>query len=77
MESSPGLEKDDVDSNGTTALMHAADHGRMDMVRFLLEVGADKDLGDTYGNTALIRASQHNHVETARLLLQAGWDELL
>ena len=57
--------------------MHAADHGRMDMVRFLLEVGADKDLGDTYGNTALIRASQHNHVETARLLLQAGGDELL
>lgn len=54
---------------GQTALMLAVSHGRMGMVRALLECGADVNLQDDEGSTALMCASEHGHADIVRLLL--------
>uniref|UniRef100_A0A8C5FW35 Uncharacterized protein n=1 Tax=Gadus morhua TaxID=8049 RepID=A0A8C5FW35_GADMO len=54
---------------GQTALMLAVSHGRLDMVRALLERGADLSLQDEEGSTALMCASEHGHANIVRLLL--------
>jgi ankyrin repeat protein len=49
--------------------MLAVSHGRLDMVRALLERGADLSLQDEEGSTALMCASEHGHANIVRLLL--------
>ncbi|MGG4553828.1 ankyrin repeat domain-containing protein [Paenibacillus humicus] len=58
---------DDVnrtDSQGLTALMHAAMYGNNELVTVLLEAGADVNMKDTNGLTALDYANQYNNYET-------------
>lgn len=63
---------------GQTALMLAVSHGRMGMVRALLEQGADVNLQDDEGSTALMCAGEHGHADIVRLLLaQADCDAIL
>lgn len=63
---------------GQTALMLAVSHGRMGMVRALLDRGADVNLQDDEGSTALMCASEHGHADIVRLLLaQADCDPTL
>ncbi|TNM92242.1 hypothetical protein fugu_019254 [Takifugu bimaculatus] len=63
---------------GQTALMLAVSHGRMGMVRALLDRGADVNLQDDEGSTALMCASEHGHADIVRLLLaQADCDATL
>lgn len=58
--------------------MLAVSHGRMGMVRALLDRGADVNLQDDEGSTALMCASEHGHADIVRLLLaQAGCDATL
>jgi len=54
---------------GQTALMLAVSHGRLDMVRMLMEAGADVNMRDEDGSTALMCASEHGHTEIVKLLL--------
>ncbi|XP_028908741.1 KN motif and ankyrin repeat domain-containing protein 2 isoform X3 [Ornithorhynchus anatinus] len=54
---------------GQTALMLAVSHGRIDMVKALLDCAADVNLQDDDGSTALMCACEHGHVEIIRLLL--------
>ncbi|XP_051868529.1 KN motif and ankyrin repeat domain-containing protein 4-like [Pristis pectinata] len=63
---------------GQTALMLAVSHGRIDMVKALLNSGADVNIQDTDGSTALMCASEHGHVELVKLLLaQPGCNSAL
>lgn len=63
---------------GQTALMLAVSHGRMGMVRALLDRRADVNLQDDEGSTALMCASEHGHADIVRLLLaQADCDATL
>uniref|UniRef100_H3CPW4 KN motif and ankyrin repeat domains 1b n=1 Tax=Tetraodon nigroviridis TaxID=99883 RepID=H3CPW4_TETNG len=63
---------------GQTALMLAVSHGRVGMVRALLELGADVNLQDDEGSTALMCAGEHGHADMVRLLLaQAHCDATL
>ncbi|XP_013855886.1 KN motif and ankyrin repeat domain-containing protein 1 [Austrofundulus limnaeus] len=63
---------------GQTGLMLAVSHGRMDMVRALLDHGADVNIQDDEGSTALMCASEHGHVDIVKLLLgQPGCDASL
>uniref|UniRef100_H3BCE9 KN motif and ankyrin repeat domains 3 n=1 Tax=Latimeria chalumnae TaxID=7897 RepID=H3BCE9_LATCH len=60
---------------GQTALMLAVSHGRIEMVRALLDCGADVNIQDDEGSTALMCASEHGRVEIVKLLLaQPGCD---
>ena len=61
--------------DGTTALMLAAEYGRVEIARLLLEAGADEDLQNQDGKTALMLAVESGHAEIARLLLEAGADK--
>uniref|UniRef100_A0A3B5BAM8 KN motif and ankyrin repeat domains 1b n=1 Tax=Stegastes partitus TaxID=144197 RepID=A0A3B5BAM8_9TELE len=54
---------------GQTALMLAVSHGRMDMVRALLALGAEVNVQDDEGSTALMCASEHGHGDMVKLLL--------
>ena len=61
--------------HGRTALMHAAWHGRGDMVNFLIENGADVNAaGVLSGETALINAARRGHTDIVRLLIIKGAD---
>lgn len=52
--------KDDVDTNGMTALMRAAKAGALDCTAQLLNVGADRNLKDKEGLTARDHAARHS-----------------
>lgn len=49
--------------------MLAVSHGRLEMVRLLLEAGADVNCQDEDGSTALMCASEHGHVDIVKVLL--------
>jgi ankyrin repeat protein len=55
--------------HGQTALMLAVSHGRLDMVRLLVESGADMNIQDEDGSTALMCAAEHGHTEIVKHLL--------
>lgn len=67
-----GFEVDAVNKQGKTALLHAAEEGRTEMVEALVkECGANVRIADDRGQTAL------HHLpfeDTTRLLLDAGAD---
>ena len=50
-------------------MMLAVSHGKLDMVRMLLETGADINCQDEDGSTALMCASEHGHLEIVKQLL--------
>lgn len=49
--------------------MLAVSHGRLDMVRMLLEAGADINIQDEDGSTALMCAAEHGHIEIVKNFL--------
>lgn len=55
--------------HGQTALMLAVSHGRLDMVKLLLEAGADPNIQDTDGSTALMCAAEHGHIDIVKHIL--------
>ncbi|XP_035212769.1 KN motif and ankyrin repeat domain-containing protein 1-like [Stegodyphus dumicola] len=55
--------------NGQTALMLAVSHGKKEIVKMLLDVGAEVNLQDKDGSTALMCAAEHGHLEIVKLLL--------
>lgn len=60
------------DDDGRTPLHYGARHGRMEIVKLLLERGADINVkDDVYGHTALHLAAQ-GHTKTVKLLLDKG-----
>ena len=57
-----------------TPLMRAADAGRIDEVRRLLQNGADVNEKIDGGLNALMLAARRGHIEVVKVLLQAGAD---
>lgn len=57
---------------GTTPLLVAADRGRLDAVRLLVEAGADVNARNAIADTALICAVRNGHRQVSELLLDAG-----
>jgi len=55
-----------------TALMKAAQGGRLAIVELLLAHGADTEMRDSEGRSALIDAAASGHAEVARVLVEAG-----
>ena len=70
-----GVEIDGLDYNGLTALYYAAQYGRLEMARVLIEKGANIEHQDEYGNTPLMRAClnlNRNGVDMISLLISSG-----
>ena len=69
---SNGAPVDDRDSQGWTALMHAANKGYVLLVDILLRSGASPDIRAADGATALFIATMNAHPEAIALLMRAG-----
>ena len=61
-----------MDSQGWTALFHAADQGNTEALTLLIQAGADVNHGKKTGFTAPFSAVSGGHVEAVRILLNAG-----
>ena len=70
----PGIDDEGVFMyHDHTALMTAARHGYVEVVRLLVEAGADKAVTDSVGRTALTLAARKGHVEVVSLLDPRSW----
>jgi ankyrin repeat protein len=67
-----GVDIDQKDKAGGTALMEASLHGHGDVVRLLAERGAAMEPENRSGDTALCFAAKGGHVELVRTLLELG-----
>lgn len=74
-----GVDVNDRDYAGNTALHDAALKGHYDIVELLLDNGAEIDVrsGATDLDTPLIDAASHSHVSIVKLLLDRGADPLI
>merc|ERR1712223_1386212 len=55
--------------HGQTALMLAVSHGRLDMVKLLVDSGADLNIRDEDGSSALMCAAEHGQTEIVKYLM--------
>ncbi|KAK1641544.1 hypothetical protein QYE76_059349 [Lolium multiflorum] len=69
-----GLDPNETDNNGRTALHIAASNGSEQCVRLLLENGADPNPRDPEGRVPLWEALSRRHKPAALLLAEAGAD---
>ena len=70
-----GLNKVDVnhkDTDGYTALLHAAEEGHPDVVEVLIDAGADIEVKDKHGLSPLLVASEFGHLPIVKTLVRAG-----
>ena len=56
------------------AFVHACQHGRTEVVRWLLDLGVSPDVSPCFGRTGLHWAIPYGHLEVIRLLLERGAD---
>ena len=67
-----GINIDEQDEDGATALHFAAMYGYIDIVQELIRVGAALDVEDEEGDTALHNASEEGLIDIVRELVRAG-----
>ena len=67
-----GMDVNDVNKHGKTALMLAAGAGHLDTVAVLIERSAHLDAQDIDGMTALTEAAASGHAKVVALLIEKG-----
>lgn len=67
-----GVNLNEADYDGRTALHLAASEGHTDIIRYLLDKKVDINPIDRWGNTPLVDAYSHHHQEAAKLLEKSG-----
>ncbi len=72
-----GLDRNTQDARGRTPLMAAAEAGKKDAVKRLLDENAKPDIQDKEGLTALLLAASKDQSEIVRLLVEANADVTL
>ncbi|EPB84196.1 hypothetical protein HMPREF1544_09059 [Mucor circinelloides 1006PhL] len=61
---------DDEENDGSTPLIYASCFGKLDIVKYLLQVGAKVDVQDKIGWTALMWATTNGHHQIVQVLLE-------
>jgi ankyrin repeat protein len=69
-----GADANEVESDGSSALLWAAYHSSPELISLLLASGADPNRANGFGVTPLLQASRNGDVETMRALLAGGAD---
>ena len=70
-----GVEKNFQDDDGFTGLMYAANHGHLDVLKYLIDNGADINSQDSeFGTFPLKRAVEGGHIDCVQYLIAAGAD---
>ncbi len=69
-----GADVNVKDEDGRTALMKAANLGKLDVVKCLAELGADWEAKDECGKTALMTAANYGELEVVKYLVEGGAD---
>ena len=64
----------EINPEGWTPLAYAASSGQVEVVRYLIEVGAKVDAASANGTTPLMMAARGGHAATIDLLLAKGAD---
>lgn len=67
-----GLPHGRCNGTGQTPLLFAVEYNRVDIVKYLLDVGANIHCANEQGYTALHLATKFNYLELVRLLLESG-----
>ena len=69
-----GINVNEPRLSGETALWLATEYGRIEIAKYLLEVGADPAASTESGANCLCQATQRNHHELIQLFLEKGQD---
>jgi ankyrin repeat protein len=69
-----GVNINEGDSNGSTALMHAIWERKIEVAKYLIESGADVKTKNKNGDDALIYAVLYRQIEIMKLLIGKGAD---
>ena len=67
-----GADVNAKDRQNKTAMIHASESGRLEMVKCLVKNGADVNAKDNLNDTALMAASFNGHLETVKYLVENG-----
>ncbi|EAX76733.1 ankyrin repeat protein, putative [Trichomonas vaginalis G3] len=52
--------------------MSASFNGSLEVVKYLVSVGANKEASNKFGDTSLAMASYQNHLEVVKYLISVG-----
>ncbi|EAY00952.1 histone-lysine N-methyltransferase, H3 lysine-9 specific, putative [Trichomonas vaginalis G3] len=55
--------------------MYASIEGHLEIVQYLISIGADKEAKDNDGYTPLLRSSEKGHLEVVQYLISIGADK--
>ncbi|EAY09594.1 hypothetical protein TVAG_056380 [Trichomonas vaginalis G3] len=70
-----GCDKDAIDKNGNNCLLLSSANGRLDIVKYLIEIGFDKNWRNkTNGNNPILYASLTCQLEIVKYLISIGAD---
>ena len=61
-----------MDKDGKTPLSLAAEHGCIEVVKYLVSIGANVEAKDKYGKTPLLLASYYDHLDVIKYLISIG-----
>ena len=74
IENNPKLLESKDEKKEMTPLHYSAWHGKNEVVKYLLSMGADTNVRDNTNSSPLMYSVASNHLETSELLIEAGAD---
>ena len=69
-----GADVNEAESNGTTALHYAVHHGKLELVKELIDAGANVNAMNNYGSSPMSEAALLGNADIIAALLDAGAD---
>ena len=67
-----GSDHDHVDENGQTPLFYAIKSNRLEVLKYLLELGVNSQLVDNRGHSPMNMCMRHNKTQMKEMLIKYG-----